>query len=163
MIDDWKEVERYATAKPPKDLWGLYESQVRKSTLFSLFFVRAVRGAANTGMVIPIVGLVWNGVMERSGVNFAGFRPRTARGNACGVSPPHGERECLRGFAPARRDPFVSAKGSKTMGAQARPFGCRSVVGIPSSNSPERSEGSRACPESPEGRNGCFSKRSVFD
>ena len=42
----------------------------------------------------------------------------------CGVSPPHGERECLRGFAPARRDPFVSAKGSKTMGAQARPFGC---------------------------------------
>ena len=41
-------------------------------------------------MVIPIVGLVWNGVEERSGVNFAGFRPRTARGNA------------LRGFAPAR-------------------------------------------------------------
>ena len=30
----------------------------------------------------------------------------------------------MRGFAPARRDPFVSAKGSKTMGAQARPFGC---------------------------------------
>ena len=50
----------------------------------------------------------------------------------CGVSPPHGERECLRGFAPARRGSFallrtgsfVSAKGSKTMGAQARPFGC---------------------------------------
>ena len=36
-------MERYETAKPPKDLWGLYESQVRKSTLFSLFFLRAVR------------------------------------------------------------------------------------------------------------------------
>ena len=33
-------------------------------------------------------------------------------GYICGVSPPHGEI------------PFVSAKGPKTMGARARPFGC---------------------------------------
>ena len=30
----------------------------------------------------------------------------------------------LRGFGPARRDPFVSAKGPKTIGARAWPFGC---------------------------------------
>ena len=40
-------MERYATAKPSKDLSGLYESPVRKSTLFSLFFVRAVRVKKN--------------------------------------------------------------------------------------------------------------------
>ena len=32
--------------------------------------------------------------------------------------------DCLRGFGPARRDPFVSAKGPKTIGARAWPFGC---------------------------------------
>ena len=50
----------------------------------------------------------------------------------CGVSPLDDERECSRGFAPARRGSFallrtgsfVSAKGSKTRGARARPFGC---------------------------------------
>ena len=30
----------------------------------------------------------------------------------------------MRGFAPARRGPFVSAKGPKTIGARAWPFGC---------------------------------------
>ena len=30
----------------------------------------------------------------------------------------------MRGVAPARRGPFVSAKGPKTIGARARPFGC---------------------------------------
>ena len=94
MIDDWKEVERYETAKPPKDLWGLYESPVRKSTLFSLFFVRAVRAATNTGMVILIcVHAFVASMTERSG-------------GICGVSAPRDEV------------PFVSAKGSKTMGAQ---------------------------------------------
>ena len=44
-------------------------------------------------------------------------------GDNRGVSPPHGEGRFLRGFAPARRGPFVSAKGPKTMGARARPFG----------------------------------------
>ena len=44
VIDDWKEVERYETAKPSKDLGGLYESQVRKSILFlfGFFCVRCV-------------------------------------------------------------------------------------------------------------------------
>ena len=40
MIDGWKEVER---SKTSITLFGLYESQVRKSTLFSLFFLRAGR------------------------------------------------------------------------------------------------------------------------
>ena len=35
-----------------------------------------------------------------------------------------GVEEGLWGVAPTRRDPFVSAKGPKTMGAQARPSGC---------------------------------------
>jgi hypothetical protein len=30
----------------------------------------------------------------------------------------------MPGFAPARRVPFVSAKGTKTMSACARPYGC---------------------------------------
>ena len=62
---------------------------------------------------------------DRKGEGFLrGFGPARRGGrNACGVSPPHGEREVLRGFAPARRDPFVSAKGPKTIGARAWPFG----------------------------------------
>ena len=46
------------------------------------------------------------------------------RGNICVVAAPRDERGRMRGFVPARRDPFVSAKGPKTMGAQAWPFGC---------------------------------------
>ncbi len=38
MIDNGKEVERYETAKPSKNLRGLYESPVRKSTLLYFFF-----------------------------------------------------------------------------------------------------------------------------
>ena len=30
----------------------------------------------------------------------------------------------MRGFGPARRGPFVSAKGPKTIGARAGPSGC---------------------------------------
>ena len=45
------------------------------------------------------------------GEGFAGFRPRAPRGRV------------LRGFGPARRVPFVSAKGPKTMGARAWPVG----------------------------------------
>ncbi len=41
--------------------------------------------------------------------SLAGFRPHTTRGGG------------LRGFAPARRGPFVSAKGPKTIGARAWP------------------------------------------
>ena len=49
----------------------------------------------------------------------------TFKGEGCGVSPPHGEGvECLRGVGPARRGPFVSAKGPKTIGARAWPFWC---------------------------------------
>ena len=66
-------------------------------------------------------------------------REREARG----VAAPHDAGEVLRGcgpalrggrmwgFGPTRRNPFVSAKGPKTMGAQARPHKWRSVV-IPS-------------------------------
>ena len=48
MIDDWKEVERYATAKPSKDLGGdCTNRRCVSQSLFSLFFVRAVRVKKN--------------------------------------------------------------------------------------------------------------------
>ena len=49
---------------------------------------------------------------DRKGEGLAGFRPRVTRG-----------RGFLRGFVPARRGPFVSAKGPKTIGARTWPQG----------------------------------------
>ena len=54
----------------------------------------------------------------------AGFRPHTTRGRGLMGFPPHTSRGERGGFAPTRRGPFVSAKGPKTIGAQAWPFGC---------------------------------------
>ncbi len=51
----------------------------------------------------------------------AGLGARPSFLFSCGVSAPHDEGRGLRGFAPARRGPFVSAKGPKTIGARAGP------------------------------------------
>ena len=72
---------------------------LRGSRVFA-FFIREDKDSGS-----PI------GVGDDRGEVLAGFRPRTPRGR-------------MRGFGPARRDPFVSAKGPKTIGARARPFGC---------------------------------------
>ena len=57
-----------------------------------------------------------------------GGASEVARGILRGIkSAPHGRGDrkgILRGFGPARRGPFVSAKGPKTIGARAWPFGC---------------------------------------
>ena len=60
----------------------------------------------------------------------AGFRPRTPRGR-------------MRGVVPARRGPFVSAKGPKTIGARAWPSGflCPGPEGEPAFLTRLRREG----------------------
>ena len=72
-----------------------------------------------------IPDLVGNDRLGRAGM--------TERGRgACGVSAPHAEGGRMWGVAPTRRGSFallrtgsfVSAKGPKTMGARAWPFGC---------------------------------------
>ena len=69
----------------------------------------------------PRAHAVQRGTEAAAGQGLSSGRLRYAED--CGVSPHTTRETALRGVAPARRGPFVSAKGPKTIGAQAWPFG----------------------------------------
>ena len=76
------------------------------------------------------VGSAWAPGVQRGWAAWDGGGTKgKGKGNDAGSSITNVEddregEKFLRGFAPARRGPFVSAKGPKTMGARAWPFGC---------------------------------------
>ncbi len=74
--------------------------------------------ASSGGMRCPPLQLdprSGSGMTDKSKENDTGFPLKT-----CG----NDRRGRMRGFGPARRGPFVSAKGPKTIGARAWPSGC---------------------------------------